>query len=303
MGQTERPMNRVGRILGLTGMAIGLLTVASGLGDMAKSKLVGASAVAVLSSGEIAVAVASKQQIQLYSAEGHFLKDVTVDSGRGGIRLNALADGGFQAAAAGDRRLYTFDSNGRVESVRENFDGYESLGSSEQTATRSAAGDVYRIEGSEILREDGASKQVSVVRSAIWPIPGAIFMGAWLSGVGLIIFLVSLIGRIKSVTKNGVQYAWQRGGAKINSIYSTWPSATLGISNAALELRVFSKRWQIPSAKISSLNRVRGIGATGIEIHHSCENVPTAPIFWSGNIRALEKAIAAAGYALTDKTY
>ena len=82
----ERSMNRVGRILGLTVMAIGLLTVLSGLGDMAKSKLAGASAVAVLSSGEIAVAVASKQQIQLYSAEGHFLKDVTVDSGPGGIR-------------------------------------------------------------------------------------------------------------------------------------------------------------------------------------------------------------------------
>ena len=38
----ERSINRVGRIFGLTVMAIGLLTVASGLGDMAKSKLVGA---------------------------------------------------------------------------------------------------------------------------------------------------------------------------------------------------------------------------------------------------------------------
>ncbi len=186
-------MKRILMLCGLLFVALGVYTGATALVGSEESNIEGASAIAVLSSGEIVVAVSHDQRVLLYSPEGRLLQAVSVDSGWGGIRLRALPDGGFQAATVRNRRLYTFDSDGQIASLQENFDGYESFGPHGQWEARSATGDVYTLEGSTIVRKRGTSKEVVVDQRWRWPLGGEPFVAAllWVSGVAqlLIAFL------------------------------------------------------------------------------------------------------------------
>lgn len=96
------------------------------------------------------------------------------------------------------------------------------------------------------------------------------------------------------------EWVWERGGARINHIYLTWPFAVLSLSSSALELRVLFWKWNIPSDDITALSRVSGITTTGIEIGHTAHSVPANPVFWTMNYARLKSALEAAGYEVTE---
>ena len=102
---------------------------------------------------------------------------------------------------------------------------------------------------------------------------------------------------------NKVDWVWERGGAVVNHVFLTWPFAILSLSSSALELRVLFWTWYIPADRIVRLSRIRGWPYSGLQIHHTMEKVPTAPIFKTLNYPRLKVALTAMGYEIGESRY
>lgn len=151
-----------------------------------------ATEIAVLASGEIVVGTAGDEEVQLYSSDGEYLGAVSVDSSHGGIRLRALPDGGFQVATVRNRRLYTFDSDARLESVRESFDDHASF--DKQGQARATDGTVYQVGGGRIVRRQGARSEVVVDQSGRWPLASDPLLAVLLLASGIAQLVIAGFG-------------------------------------------------------------------------------------------------------------
>ena len=151
-------------------LVFGVLVGSTAFRSREESSISEAASIAVLTSGTIAIGISHDQRVQLYSREGDYLGAVSVDSDWGGIRLQALRNGGFQAATIRNRKLYTFDSAGGLVSIEDSVDDYESFGASGQWEATSTGGEVYTLDGPLLTRRVGTSLEVVVDHSDRWPL-------------------------------------------------------------------------------------------------------------------------------------
>jgi hypothetical protein len=186
-------------VCGTLFLFLGLYVVLSAPPAGEESDLEYASSIIVLATGDLAVGIAHREEVQLYSSQGDFLGAIPVDSEQGGIRLKALADGGFQAATVRNRRLYTFDSAFEIASQRDDFNGYASFGAHGQWEARSMQGDMYLLRDSRILRQSGSTTEVIVDHRRRFPLSGEPLAGLLLltSGLAQIGIAVFALGRFR----------------------------------------------------------------------------------------------------------
>lgn len=193
------------RILILSGFlffAVGIHVLSNALRSNGEERSIdGAASIAILTSGRIAIGISHLQRVQFYSRDGEYLGAISVDSRSGGIRLKALANGGFQAATTRNRRLHTFDSEGMIESIEDDFDDYASFGGEGQWEARSGNGEIYRIQGPLIIRQVGASSQVIVDHRNRWLLESNPLFAVLLlvSGAGQLLIAVFWLERFRSM--------------------------------------------------------------------------------------------------------
>jgi hypothetical protein len=96
----------------------------------------------------------------------------------------------------------------------------------------------------------------------------------------------------------------QRGGARLDSFNATWPFAKLSVTSDTLILDVLFAHYEFPRRTVEALRPYRGFGGLGLIIEHTVVDltIPWLVIFWTFNYRALEEALAQAGYPVLDRT-
>ena len=188
-------MKRVLLISGALFILLGVFVASAAYRPDGRSSIKDASSIAVLASGQIAVAIAQDEEVQVYSADGEYLSSVPIDSGHGWIRLKSLPTGGFQAATVRNRKVYTVDENGVVVSAEDSPDGFEQFGGGDSWwEARSASGQKYLLDGPLLIQQDGAARRVLVDDRRRWGLGGEPLFAAALLLSGLAQLLVAFFG-------------------------------------------------------------------------------------------------------------
>ncbi len=145
------------------GMGAAQLRHAMAAGPM----LVAPSGIAVNDDGEIYTGVHGGH-VFMYDASGELRNAWTVPGAVGRLRL-ALVDGVLQVASEGAPTLHVYGLDGSALDTREEPSAFSRIGAENDTTFRTAAGEVYSLEGNSIVRREPAPVQ-AVVPALRWPL-------------------------------------------------------------------------------------------------------------------------------------
>jgi len=145
-------------------------------------------AVAVDSAGRVYCGSMWYGRIQVYGADGDFLRGWFVSADWGSFRLRVSQDDVLEVATARNDRLYRYDASGRLlEELPNAPRHYEALGGQGERECRDAAGSRYAIRAPvlcpRVVRVDPSGSRAAIVRTTLgsWllmaPFPAGPFWG------------------------------------------------------------------------------------------------------------------------------
>jgi hypothetical protein len=184
----------------LAGLVVGGLAAAQLRGRLASGPpLARPTDLAVAPDGTLYVAL-DAGRVQVYDAEGRYLRGWRLDRGAGPSRLRIAAPGRIEVATSGSARLHAFDAEGRLLGSVEDAGAFARFG-----AEAPAGGASHALEAGAVVRLRPPPPHVLVPatpRPLAWfasaPIP-ALTALLTASGLGLV-FGIALAGSRRSVS-------------------------------------------------------------------------------------------------------
>ena len=107
--------------------------------------------------------------------------------------------------------------------------------------------------------------------------------------------------RVSSRDSVHSDWVWDRGGARVNWTWFTWPFAILSFSEEGMELKILFMRWFIPRSDVLALTRTREGFSLGIRIRHERPDIPEILCFLPRSFSSLTAALELKGYEVVDQ--
>lgn len=137
---------------GLAGLVVGSLAGAQLQRSMSFGvPLAAPSSLAVDADGRV-YAGTGVDRIQVYGADGRFLRGWSLDRGAGPARVRVAAPGRIEVATARSGRLHVFDRDGRLLETRIDADAFARFGPAQDHAAEGPAGTRYALEEGALVR-------------------------------------------------------------------------------------------------------------------------------------------------------
>jgi len=148
----------------LAGLVVGSLAAAQLRRRIAQGPpLVAPTDLAVAPDGTLFVAVAAGR-VQVYDAEGRYLRGFLLDDGAGPARLRLVPPDRIEVATSATGRLHTFDREGALVASVHDADAWRRFGASEPTPPGGSAADGARfaLEAGAVVRSTPAPPRVVI---------------------------------------------------------------------------------------------------------------------------------------------
>lgn len=139
-------------------------TIASG-----EHALAGAFGIAVDSMENIYCGIPAASSIQAYDLQGEFRWATRIDAAGGVFRLRAVKDGGVEAAAVRNQRVYRLSAGGDLVSSTTRPEAYAEFGPGNESTTVGPSGETYELKSDAIFVRDPDGTIRTVVQQPWWP--------------------------------------------------------------------------------------------------------------------------------------
>jgi hypothetical protein len=131
--------------------------------------LAGAFGIAVDSMGNIYCGIPMASSIQAYDRQGRFRWATRIDAAGGVFRLRAVEDGGVEAAAVRNHRVYRLSVDGDPISSTTRLEAYAEFGPGNESTTVGPSGETYELKSDTIFVRDPDGTIRTVVQQPWWP--------------------------------------------------------------------------------------------------------------------------------------